>query len=122
MCGQVGHFQKECPMGGQGDGGNETQSSSIAPLGRVVQKSATSRTEGGSNRLYAVANCQGRPDVVTGMLKVLSTDVYLLLDPRANLSFVNPYVPVKFRMQPESLFESFSVFTPVGESTLAKEL
>ena len=32
------------------------------------------------------------PDVVTGMLEVFSADVYALLDPGANLSFVTPLI------------------------------
>ena len=42
-------------------------------------------------------------DVVTGMLQVFSIDVYALLDPDSTLSFVTPYVAMKFDILPEVL-------------------
>ena len=57
--------------------------------------------------------------MVTDMLKILTHDVYALLDPGATFSFVTPYVAVKFGVNPECLLEPFSVSTPTGESILA---
>ena len=47
------------------------------------------------------------PDVVTGMLKVFSLDVYALLDTSATLSFVTPLVAKKFDILPDILHEPF---------------
>ena len=46
-------------------------------------------------------------------------DVYTLLDPGATLSFVTPYIVVQFSVSPETLFEPFSVSTPVGDLVIA---
>ena len=43
---------------------------------------------------------------MTGMLKVLSLDVYALLDPDATLSFFTPLVAKKFEILPDILHES----------------
>lgn len=39
-------------------------------------------------------------DMVIGMLKLLSFEVYALLDPGAMFSFMTPLVAVKFDLQP----------------------
>lgn len=44
----------------------------------------------------------------------------LLLDPGASLSFVTPYVVVKFGICLEHHLEPFNVSTPLGESIFAK--
>ncbi|XP_069145531.1 uncharacterized protein [Solanum lycopersicum] len=62
------------------------------------------------------------PDMVTGMLRVFSIDVYALLDPGATLSFVTPLVPKKFDIFPDIFHEPFIVSTPVGESVIAKRM
>ena len=41
------------------------------------------------------------PDVVTGMLNIITTDVYDLLDPGATLSFITPLVAKKFDILPD---------------------
>ena len=56
------------------------------------------------------------------MIKVLTFDVYALLDIGKSLSFVTPYVANKFEILPEKLCESFYVSTPVGESILAEKV
>ena len=61
-------------------------------------------------------------DVVIGMIKVFTLDVYALLDPGTSLSFVTPYVANKFDVIPEKLYEPFCVSTPVGESILAERV
>ena len=77
------------------------------------------------NRFYALqsrGDQESSPDVVTGMLKVFSIDVYALLDPDATLSFVTPFVAMKFEILPEVLLEPFSVSTPIVESVVAKKV
>ncbi|KAH0706534.1 hypothetical protein KY285_012312 [Solanum tuberosum] len=69
-CGQEGHFMKECPKNRQGSGnqGNRAQSSSFAPPNRAATRGATSGTDGGANRLYAITSLQEQensPDIVT---------------------------------------------------------
>ena len=60
------------------------------------------------------------PDVVTGMLRVFHFDVYVFIDPGANIFFVSPYVSLRFSVKPELLKDPFSVSTPVGESVIAR--
>ena len=60
--------------------------------------------------------------MVTGILKVFSIDVYVLLDPGATLSFVTPLVDKMFDILPDILHEPFIVSTPVGESVVAKKV
>ena len=43
--------------------------------------------------LFSRGEQEESPDVVTGMLQVLSIDGYGLLDPGAILSFVTPLIP-----------------------------
>ena len=62
------------------------------------------------------------PDVVTGMLQVFNFDVYALLDPGANLSFVSPYVAMKFTIDPKILLEPYSIYNPMGESIVASRV
>ena len=84
--------------------------------------SGQSQASGSSNALkknffYALRSRgeqENSPDVVTGMLKVLSLDVYALLDPDATLSFVTPLVAKKFDILPDALHEPFVVSTLVG--------
>ena len=55
------------------------------------------------NRFYVLrsrSEQETSPDVVTGMLKVFSIDVYALLDPGATLSFVTPLVSKNFEVFP----------------------
>ena len=54
------------------------------------------------------------------MIKVFAFEVYALLDPVANLSFVTPSFANQFEIFPEKLLEPFCVSTPVRESILAK--
>ena len=53
------------------------------------------------------------------MIKVFTFDVYVLLDPRENLSFVISYVALNINV-PKQLSESFTVSRPVGDSILAE--
>ena len=61
-------------------------------------------------------------DVVTGMLKVFSIDVYTLFDPGATLFFVTLLVAKKFDILPYILHEPFIVSTPMGESVVSKRV
>ena len=56
------------------------------------------------------------------MLKVFSIDVYSILDPDANLSFITPLVAKKFDILPDILHEPFIVSTQVGELVVAKRV
>ncbi|MDV3170648.1 MAG: hypothetical protein Q8811_02735, partial [Candidatus Phytoplasma australasiaticum] len=75
----------------------------MAPRGQGVQNAQGGQGQvqarGGqdpkNNRFYALHSRQEYedvPDVVTGMLRVFHLDVYVLIDPGANISFVSPYV------------------------------
>jgi len=77
------------------------------------------------NRFYAFhtrGEQESSPDVLTAMLKVFQLDVYALLDPGATLSFVTPYVLMRFDVLPDVLIEPFSVSTPIGDSIVAKRV
>ncbi|KAK4721591.1 hypothetical protein R3W88_011824 [Solanum pinnatisectum] len=73
--------------------------SSVVPPDRIAPRGATSGTGGGTNRLYAINNCQEKedsPNIVTGMIQVFDFTVYALLDPGTSLSFVTPYIAMNF--------------------------
>lgn len=53
-------------------------------------------------------------DVVIDMLKVFDFYMYALLDLGATLSFVTPFLSIKFGVSPEILREPFLVYTPMG--------
>ena len=56
------------------------------------------------------------------MLQVFSVNVYAFLDPSATLYFVTPLVARKFDVLPNVLIEPFSVYTPMGDSVVAKRV
>ncbi|KAG5571437.1 hypothetical protein H5410_061203 [Solanum commersonii] len=56
------------------------------------------------------------------MIKVFTFDVYDFLDPGASLSFVTPYIAMRFGIVPEQLLEPFVVSTHVGESIIAERV
>ena len=70
--------------------------------------------------LQAHQDKEGSPDVVTDMLRVFDLDIYALLDPRATIYFVTPYLAVQFNVSPETLSEPFSVSIPVGDLVIAR--
>ncbi|XP_070007599.1 uncharacterized protein [Nicotiana sylvestris] len=119
-----GHFLRDCPSAKQNNGGNVAQSTnsaaphnSQAQQGRGAAKSGNAG--GGRNHLYALAGRQdieAREDVVTGM----TFDVYALIDPGSTLSYVTPYIAMKFGIEPEKLCEPFEVSIPIGESVIAR--
>ncbi|XP_069143340.1 uncharacterized protein [Solanum lycopersicum] len=104
-CGKIRHKVRDFPnIRGQYKGSCKSQTSGS---NEVPKK----------NRFYALRSRSDQdtsPDVVTGTLKVLSIDVYVLLDPGATLSFVTPVVSKRFDILPDILNESFIVSTPVG--------
>uniref|UniRef100_M0ZUA6 Retrotransposon gag protein n=1 Tax=Solanum tuberosum TaxID=4113 RepID=M0ZUA6_SOLTU len=110
---------RNCPVTGQEGNNSRAQSTtSAAPTGCPTQQGNSC-----TNRLYALQARQDQedsPDVVSGTLQVFDLDVYALLDPGATLSFVTPYIAVKFDVSPETLSESFSISTLVGDPVIAR--
>lgn len=47
---------------------------------------------------------------------------YALLDPGASLSFLPPYVPMKFDISHKQLLDPFNVSTLIGDSILSKNV
>ena len=75
------------------------------------------------NRFYALRSSgeqEPSPKVVTGMLKVFSIDVYVLLDPCATLLFVTPLVAKKYYILFDIFHEPFIVSTLVVSRLLQK--
>ncbi|WMV34232.1 hypothetical protein MTR67_027617 [Solanum verrucosum] len=69
-CRQTGHFMRDCPKNKQGNGneGNKSQSSSVAPPDWASPSGATFGTGGGANHLFTINSRQEQkdsPDVVT---------------------------------------------------------
>ncbi|XP_070004536.1 uncharacterized protein [Nicotiana sylvestris] len=102
----------------------ETATSSArppAPAGRdAIRSGACGRSE--PSRFYALSGLQSAeasPDVVTGILSVQAIDCYALIDPESSLSYVTPFIASSFGVEPEQLYKSFSVSTPVGDSITA---
>uniref|UniRef100_M1DCD2 Gag-pol polyprotein n=1 Tax=Solanum tuberosum TaxID=4113 RepID=M1DCD2_SOLTU len=97
-------------------------------VGREVKKATTSGAGSNApkqNRFYALLTRGAQKsslDVVTGMLNVFQLDVYVLLDAGATLSFVTPYVAMRFDVLPDVLLEPFSISTLVGDSIVAKRV
>ena len=60
--------------------------------------------------------------MVIVILKVFQLDAYALLYPGATLSFVMPFVAIRFDVLSNVLLEPFSVSTPVGDSIVAKRV
>ena len=56
------------------------------------------------------------------MLKVLSINVYALLDPDATLYFVTSLVSMKFDVLPYVLVKPFSISTPIGDFVVSKRV
>ncbi|KAH0768772.1 hypothetical protein KY290_012753 [Solanum tuberosum] len=72
---------------------------------------------------HKIRNCPmllGSPDVVTDILNVFQLDVYPLLDPSATLSFLTPYVAMRFDVLLDVLLDPFSIYAPIGDSIVAK--
>lgn len=50
---------------------------------------------------------EGSFDLVIGLLKIFHRDVYSLIDPGDTLSFVIPYVSMRFDVLPDALLYLF---------------
>ncbi|WMV58299.1 hypothetical protein MTR67_051684 [Solanum verrucosum] len=77
------------------------------------------------NTFYAIqtrGEQEGFPDVINGMLRVFQLDVYALFDPGAKLSFVTPYVAMRFDVLPDVLLDHFFIVTPFGDSVVANRV
>ncbi len=55
-------------------------------------------------------------------LPIFHLDVYDFHDSSVTLSFVTPYVAMRFDVSLEVLLDYFSVSTPIGESIVAKRV
>lgn len=89
------------------------------PKGAMSAFASVSGISVGRNRLYTLStrqNSRASPDVVTGMLRLFSHNVYCLLDLMSSLSNVAPYVSLHLYCGPESLSVPFSVSTLVEDS------
>ena len=56
------------------------------------------------------------------MLKVFHFDVYALLDLGANLSFITPFLAIRFDVISELLLETYLVSNPFSESIVARKV
>ena len=84
----------------------------------IVQAQASGSSDAPKkNRFYALMSRGEKeisPNVVTGMFKIFTLDVYALLDPGDALSFVTPLVAKNFDVLPNILHKPFLVSTQVG--------
>jgi len=111
------HKVRDCPSVSMNEEDNRRRaqlnpSSSPSGLGSNAPK---------KNRFYAFqtrGEQKGSADVVAGLLKVLQLDVYALLDPGVTLSFVMPYVTMRFDVLRDVLLDMVFVSTPIGDSIL----
>ncbi|XP_070047254.1 uncharacterized protein [Nicotiana tomentosiformis] len=135
-CRLRGHIQREYRSSCQGVGRGTAYPSSYAvatssapppargrpaPVGRGATRGGA-QSSGVPSRFYAMSgrqNAEASPDVVTGILIVQTHDVYALIYLGSTLSCVTPFVAMEFGIEPEQLPESFSVYSPFGESILA---
>lgn len=56
------------------------------------------------------------------MLKLFHFDIYDLLDPGDILSFLIPYITMRFDILPNMLLDMYYVSTPINESIVAKRV
>ncbi|XP_070008549.1 uncharacterized protein [Nicotiana sylvestris] len=138
-CGLTDHIRKFCPNGKQGSRAHPTPSmdtTSAAPpppkgngahngrnAGKVPQTTATSQE---THPLFYVMptrpTVEASDAVTTGILRVCALDVYAFMDPGSTFSYVSLYVALDFGIEPEQLFEPFSVSTPVGDPVIASRI
>ena len=84
--GREGHFMKEWSkiLQRNANQGNKAWSSSVSPQAESYLEEHILGTCIGENRLYVITSLKEQEiltDVVTGMIKVLTYDVYAFLDP-----------------------------------------
>ncbi|XP_070009969.1 uncharacterized protein [Nicotiana sylvestris] len=132
-CGIRGHIQRHFHVSRQGASRGIAQSSSLAiytssvpsparGISTAVRHGITrggAESLGGPSRFYAMSGPQiieSSPNVVSGILTIQYHDVYALIGPGSTLSYITPFVAMKFGIEPDQLHEPFSVSTLVGES------
>src|SRR5688572_21980714 len=124
-CGKPGHHIRDCRVKDPNPQAQGAPKGQAAPIVQGGQGQPRGGQAPRNNRFYALHGRQeveDTPDVVTGMLQVFNFDVYALLDPGANLSFVSPYISMKFSIDPAILLEPYSVNNLVGESIVASRV
>lgn len=109
---QIGYMQRDCPSRVT-SGANKIH---VNTLSSPTLKGATSASGSntGRNCLYALITRQDSKsslNIVTGMLKLFSGDIYYLLDSRSTLSYVTPNVAIHFGFDPECIPDPFSMST-----------
>ncbi|XP_049356909.1 uncharacterized protein LOC125821531 [Solanum verrucosum] len=113
-CGKSCHQLKDCPT--RTTKGRENKQT--APSG--------SNSDAPKKNYFYALQARGdqvsSPNLVTGTLQVFLIDVYALLDPGATLSFVTPFVAMRFDVHPKELLEPFLVSSPVCDSVVAKRV
>ena len=110
-CGKSGYMVKDYPQ-------NRGQAGANAHLRPNPQNDVAAEPPK-RNIFYALKGREEQEkstDVVTGMLQVLSTSVYALLDPGSTLYFVTHLYDLTFETIPEVLHDPIVVSTPLGEN------
>lgn len=82
-------------------------------------------TCGGSNCLYAINIYQEKEnsaDVVIGLIKFFTFDVYALIDLGASLYFVTPYIAMNFNILHDHFLKPFIISKLVGDSILTERV
>lgn len=100
-------------------------SSAPAPSGAALVSAPTFGTDTGLNRLYAFVSWQEfttSPNIITGTLQHLSSNMYCLLYSGSILSYVTPFVDVCISFNPKVITDPFSISTPVGDSVISKRV
>ncbi|XP_049390732.1 uncharacterized protein LOC125855100 [Solanum stenotomum] len=117
-CGKADHKIRNCPLVAKNEGDYFRKAHPNPSFGPSGSGASSSK----QNRFYALqtkGDQESSLDMVIGMLKVFQLVVYAFLDPGATLTFVTPYVAMRFDVLPDVLLEPFSISTPVGHSVLA---
>lgn len=112
-CGAIGHILKDCPIWRQNDEGIRP---TLFLQGRKDEVITEVLMLGQAEEQIIVMDCRqdlkNSPNIMNGILRVFSFDVYALLNLGTTLSFVTPYLDNKFEILFESLLKSFNVSTP----------
>ncbi|XP_070039775.1 uncharacterized protein [Nicotiana tomentosiformis] len=125
-----GHFLRDCPSAKKNNGVNIAQfTNSTAPRNsQALQGHGTGSpviraVVGTACMHWQAVKIQKLVDVIKCMLTIVLTfDVYVLMGPGSTLSYVTPYIAKKFWIEPERLCEPFEVYTPIGESIIARRI
>lgn len=60
--------------------------------------------------------------MVASTLRVFDFDEYILVNLGANLSFVTPYLALRFDICPKIFLDLFLIYTPIDDSILSKKV